>query len=258
MSTTTLERVTSVRHWSGDLFSFTTTRAPSLRFRNGHFIMVGLSVDGRPLMRAYSIASPCHAEELEFFSIKVQSGMLTSRLQHVSEGDEVLVGKKAVGTLVLDDLRPGRTVYLLATGTGLAPFMSIVRDPEVYERFERVVLVHGVRYVSELAYAEELQCRLPTDDYLGEAVSRQFTYYPTCTREPFRVTGRIPELIRSGKLARDLGLPPLSPSHDRLMICGNPSALADIRAELDARGFAVSASTGEAGDYVYERAFVEK
>jgi len=258
MSTTTLERVTSVRHWNDELFSFTTTRAPGLRFRNGHFVMMGLPVDGHPLMRAYSIASPCHAEELEFFSIKVQSGLLTSRLQHLREGDEVLVGRKAVGTLMLDDLRPGRTVYLLATGTGLAPFMSIVRDPEIYERFERVVLVHGVRYVTELAYAEELACRLPTDDYLGEAVSRQLIYYPTCTREPFKVTGRIPDLIRSGRLARDLGLPPLSPSTDRVMICGNPSALTDIRAELDARGFAVSPGTGETGDYVYERAFVEK
>ncbi|WP_038203255.1 ferredoxin--NADP reductase [Xenophilus azovorans] len=258
MSATTLECISSVRHWNDSLFSFTTTRAPGLRFRNGQFVMVGLPTEDRPLMRAYSIASPGHAEELEFFSIKVQDGALTSRLQHVREGDEVLVGRKAVGTLVLDDLRPGRTVYLLATGTGLAPFMSIVRDPEVYERFDRVVLVHGVRYVSELAYADELQSRLPSDAYLGEAVSRQLTYYPTCTREPFRVTGRIPDLIRSGKLACDLGLPPMSPESDRVMICGNPAALVDIRAELDARGFTVSAGTGEAGDYVYERAFVER
>lgn len=258
MTAITTQRVTSVRHWNDTLFSFTTTRAPGLRFRNGHFVMVGLPVQGKPLMRAYSIASPGVAEELEFFSIKVQDGALTSRLQHLREGDEVLVGSKTVGTLVLDDLRPGRNVYLLATGTGLAPFMSIVRDPEIYERFERVVLVHGVRYVSELAYADELQTRLPADEYLGGLVSRGLVYYPTCTREPFRVTGRIPELIRSGKLTEDLGLPPLSPHSDRVMICGNPSALGDIRAELDGRGFEVSAGTGEQGDYVYERAFVEK
>lgn len=258
MSTSTVERVTAVHHWNDELFSFTTTRSPGLRFRNGHFLMLGLPVDGRPVMRAYSIASPGHADELEFFSIKVPNGLLTSRLQHVREGDEVLVGRKAVGTLVLDDLRPGRTVYLLSTGTGLAPFMSIVRDPEVYDRFERVVLVHGVRYVSELAYADELQLRLPHDEHLGELVSRQLTYYPTCTREPFRVTGRIPDLLRSGQLARDLGLPPLSPEHDRVMICGNPSALVNIRAELDARGFVVSPGTGEVGDYVVERAFAEK
>lgn len=258
MSAITTQRVTSVRHWNDTLFSFTTTRAPGLRFRNGHFIMVGLPVAGKPLMRAYSIASPNHAEELEFFSIKVPDGALTSRLQHLHEGDEVLVGSKAVGTLVLDDLRSGRNLYLLATGTGLAPFMSLVRDLEVYERFERVVLVHGVRYVSELAYAEELQVHLPNDEYLGEQVARRLVYYPTCTREPFKVTGRIPELIRSGRLAHDLGLPPLSPASDRVMICGNPPALAEIRAELDARGFEASPCTGDAGDYVFERAFVEK
>jgi ferredoxin--NADP+ reductase len=258
MTTITAQRVTSVHHWNDTLFSFTTTRAPGLRFRNGHFVMVGLSVQGRPLMRAYSIASPSVAQELEFFSIKVQDGELTSRLRHLREGDEVLVGSKPVGTLVLDDLRPARNIYLLATGTGLAPFLSIVRDAEIYERFERVILVHGVRYVSELAYADELRFRLPADEYLGELVSRGLVYYPTCTREPFRVTGRIPDLIRSGKLAQDLGLAPLSPQCDRVMICGNPSALADIRAELDARGFEVSAGTGEQGDYVFERAFVEK
>ncbi len=258
MSGVTQERVTSVRHWTDSLFTFTTTRPPGLRFQNGHFVMVGLQVEGRPLLRAYSIASPNHAPELEFFSIKVPDGALTSRLQHVQVGDEVLVGRKPVGTLVLDDLRPGRHLYLLATGTGLAPFMSIVRDPEVYERFERVVLVHGVRYVSELAYAEQLQHELPRDEYLGELVADRLVYYPTCTRDPFRVTGRIPDLIRSGQLARDAGLPPLSPQDDRAMICGNPSALRDIRAELDALGFEVSAGTGEPGDYVYERAFVEK
>lgn len=258
MSALTTEKVTSVQHWNDTLFSFTTTRAPGLRFRNGHFVMVGMMIDERPVMRAYSIASPSFAEQLEFLSIKVTDGQLTSRLQHMRQGDEVLVGRKSVGTLVLDDLRPGRTVYLLATGTGLAPFMSIVRDLEVYERFERVVLVHGVRYVSELAYADELQARLPQDEFLGDLVRRSFLYYPTCTREPFGVNGRIPELIRTDRLTQDLGLPPLSPEHDRFMICGNPSAIADIRGELDHLGFAPSPSTGTTGDYVYERAFVEK
>ncbi|WBX99916.1 ferredoxin--NADP reductase [Ramlibacter tataouinensis] len=258
MSAATTERVTSVRHWNDTLFSFTTTRPSSLRFRSGHFLMLGLMVDQRPVLRAYSIASPSFAEELEFFSIKVADGQLTSRLQHLREGDEVLVGRKPVGTLVLDDLRPGRNLYLLATGTGLAPFMSIVRDLEAYERFERVILVHGVRYVSELAYADELQSRLPQDEYLGPLVQRSLLYYPTCTREPFRVTGRIPELMRSGKLTQDLGLPALSPASDRFMVCGNPAALTDIRAELDGRGFKVSPGAGQAGDYVFERAFVER
>lgn len=258
MGATTTERVTSVRHWNDTLFSFKTTRSAGLRFDSGHFLMVGLMVGARPLLRAYSIASPSFAEELEFFSIKVANGQLTSRLQHLREGDEVLVGRKPVGTLVLDDLRPGRTVYLLATGTGLAPFMSIVRDLQVYERFEKVVLVHGVRYVSELAYADELQTRLPQDEFLGEMVRRSLAYYPTCTREPFRVTGRIPELIRSGKLARDLNLPPVCPHEDRFMICSNQSALADIRAELDSLGFEASPGSGVAGDYVFERAFVEQ
>jgi ferredoxin--NADP+ reductase len=258
MSSVTTERVTSVRHWNDTLFSFRTTRPAGLRFRNGHFVMVGLVVEERPVLRAYSIASPNHADELEFLSIKVPHGQLTSRLQHLREGDGLLVGRKPTGTLVLDDLRPGRHLYLLATGTGLAPFMSIVRDPEVYERFERVVLVHGVRYVNELAYADELQHRLPHDEYLGEQVVRKLLYYPTCTREPFRVTGRIPDLIRSGRLARDVGLPQLAPQSDRVMICSNPSALTDLRETLDEMGFEASPATGRSGDYVFERAFVEK
>lgn len=257
MSIATIERVLSVHHWNESLFSFKTSRPAALRFRNGHFVMVGLMVDQKPVMRAYSIASPSTAEELEFFSIKVPDGRLTSRLQHVQPGDEVLVGRKPVGTLVLDDLRPGRNLYLLATGTGLAPFMSMVRDMEVYERFERVIVVHGVRYVSELAYARELEQDLPQHEYLGEMIRAQLKYYPTCTREPFRVTGRIPELIRSGRLAADLGLPQLSPETDRIMICGSVPALDDIRGVIDAMGFEASPATGEQGDYVFERAFAE-
>ena len=253
------EYVLSVHHWNETLFSFKTTRDPGLRFRNGHFVMIGLDVEGRPLMRAYSIASANHNEYLEFLSIKVQDGPLTSRLQHLKEGDPVLVSRKPVGTLVIDDLLPGRRLYLLGSGTGLAPFMSIIQDPETYERFEQVVLVHGVRYVSELAYANYITHELPEDEFLGEIVREKLIYYPTVTREPFRNQGRLTHLIESGKLFSDLGLPPLDPMQDRVMICGSPAMLDDTSAMLDKRGFKVAKHyTGELGDYVIERAFVEK
>ena len=252
------EYVLSVHHWNETLFSFKTTRDPGLRFRNGHFVMIGLDVEGRPLMRAYSIASANHNEYLEFLSIKVQDGPLTSRLQHLKEGDPVLVSRKPVGTLVIDDLLPGRRLYLLGSGTGLAPFMSIIQDPETYERFEQVVLVHGVRYVSELAYANYITHELPEDEFLGEIVREKLIYYPTVTREPFRNQGRLTHLIESGKLFSDLGLPPLDPVQDRVMICGSPALLKDTCALLDARGFTLSPHIGEPGDYVIERAFVER
>ncbi len=258
MSNTASERVLHVHHWNDTLFSFRTTRDPALRFRNGHFVMLGLPVDGRPLMRAYSVASANHADFLEFFSIKVPDGPLTSRLQHLRPGDEVLVGRKPVGSLVIDDLKPGRRVFLLATGTGLAPFMSIVQDPETYERFETVVLVHGVRQVSELAYADLIERMLPQDEFLGELVRGRLLYYPTVTREPFRHQGRLTDLLASGALCRDLGIAPLEPAHDRAMVCGNPAMLDDTCRLLDALGFAISPRQGEAGDYVIERAFVEK
>jgi ferredoxin--NADP+ reductase len=252
------ERVLSVHHWNDTLFSFTTTRDRSLRFENGHFVMVGLEVEGRPLMRAYSIASPNHDEKLEFLSIKVQDGPLTSRLQHLKPGDSLFVSRKPVGTLVVHDLLPGDHLYLFCTGTGLAPFMSIIRDPEVYERFGKVVLVHGVRQVSELAYAEYITAELPQDEFLGEMVRDKLLYYPTVTREPFRTRGRIPDLINSGQMAADLGLPQLDPARDRAMICGSAAMLAETSGVLDARGFAISPSSGVPGDYVIERAFVEK
>lgn len=258
MSTTGRERVLHVHHWNDTLFSFRTTRDPALRFRNGHFVMLGLPVDGRPLMRAYSVASANHAEHLEFFSIKVPDGPLTSRLQHLRPGDEVLVGRKPVGSLVIDDLKPGRRVFLLATGTGLAPFMSIIQDPETYERFEQVVLVHGVRQVSELAYADFIQQALPADEFLGDMVRGRLHYFPTVTREPFRHQGRLTDLLASGAVCRGLGLPPLDPAHDRAMVCGNPAMLADSCALLDRLGFAISPRQGEQGDYVIERAFVER
>lgn len=258
MASTGTERVLSVHHWNDTLFTFRTTRDPSLRFRNGHFVMLGLPVDGKPLLRAYSVASANHAEHLEFFSIKVANGPLTSHLQHLKPGDEIIVGRKPVGSLVLDDLRPGRHLYLLSTGTGLAPFLSIIQDPETYERFEKVVLVHGVRQVSELAYARFIQEELPQHEFLGELLCDKLIYYPTVTREPFRNQGRLTDVIASGKLAADIGLPQLDAAHDRVMICGSPGMLSDSCKMLDGLGFHISPRQGETGDYVIERAFVEK
>jgi ferredoxin/flavodoxin---NADP+ reductase len=252
------ERVLTVHHWNENVFSFTTTRDHSLRFENGHFIMLGLQVDGKPLMRAYSIASANHEEHLEFLSIKVADGPLTSRLQHVKPGDEVLVSRKPTGTLLLRDLKPGKRLYLLSSGTGLAPFMSLVKDPEVYERFEKVILVHGVRYRSELAYRDYIEWELTHHEYLGEHVRNQLVYFPTVTRERFRYQGRVTSLIESGKLFEDTGMPLLDPAHDRVMICGSPAMLADLSALLDARGFQISPHVGEPGDYVIERAFVAR
>jgi ferredoxin--NADP+ reductase len=250
------EEVLWIRHWNDRLFSFGTSRRPGFRFANGQFVMVGLQVDGKPLMRAYSIASPNYEDELEFFSIKVQDGPLTSRLQHLQVGDTVLVGTKPVGSLVLCDLHPGRNLYLLSTGTGMAPFLSLVRDPEAYEQYEHVVLVHGVRRVSDLAYQDYLRDELPRHEYLGDAVREKFLYYPTVTREPYEHTGRIPELIDSGRLFADLGLPPLDPAQDRAMLCGSMAMLKDVSACLDGHGMKISSSQGEPGDYVIERAFV--
>lgn len=252
------ETVLDVRHWNDRLFSFRTTRDPGLRFDNGQFVMIGLEVEGKPLTRAYSIASANHDEHLEFFSIKVPDGPLTSRLQHLKSGDPIVVSKKPTGTLVLRDLRPGRRLWLFATGTGLAPFMSLIQDPEVYERFEQVILVHGVRWTRDLAYSEYIEHELPAHEFLGELVRDKLRYYPTVTREPFRNQGRIPDLIESGKLLADLGLPPLDPTEDRAMICGSAAMNRAMCELLDERGFEVSPYIGAQGDYVIERAFVEK
>ncbi len=253
-----VQKVLSVHHWNESLFTFTCTRGASLRFESGHFLMVGIVVDGKPLLRAYSIASAHYEEHLEFFSIKVADGPLTSRLQHLQVGDDVLVGSKPTGTLVLTDLLPGRNLYLFATGTGLAPFLSIIRDPDTYERFAKVVLVHGVRKVDELAYADLIDHELPRHDHLGDEVRAKLVYYPTVTREPFRNQGRLPELIANGKLCRDIGLAQIDPASDRAMICGGPAMLKDMREVLDTAGFTISGGVGQAGDYVIERAFVEK
>lgn len=257
MSAFVEERVLSVHHWTDRLFSFTTTRDAGFRFSNGHFTMIGLrGEDGRPVLRAYSLVSPNHESHLEFLSIKIPGGELTSRLQHIAPGDPVVVGRKPTGTLRIQHLRPGKNLYLLATGTGIAPFMSIIRDPETYERFERIVLVHGVRYVSELAYREHILRDLPGHEVLGALVRRQLVYYPTVTREPFERRGRIPRLIESGQMARELSLPDLGPATDRVMICGSPAMLRDSKGLCEERGFD-EGNTGEPGDFVVERAFAE-
>lgn len=258
MSNLATEKVLEVHHWNDSLFSFKTSRGSSLRFRNGHFVMIGLEAEGKPLLRAYSIASPNYEEHLEFLSIKVPNGPLTSRLQHLKVGDELIVGRKPVGTLVIDDLNDGRNLYLLATGTGLAPFMSIIRDPETYERFEKVVLVHGVRTVSELAYSDYIQRVLPEQEFIGELVRQRLLYYPTVTREEFRNQGRLTDLLSSGQLCDDLGIPRIDAALDRAMLCGSPAMLDDTCKILDGMGFKVSPKQGERGDYLIERAFVEK
>jgi ferredoxin--NADP+ reductase len=245
-----------VRHWTDSLFTLRTTRDPTFRFASGQFVMLGLEVEGKPLLRAYSIASAYYADELEFYSIKVADGPLTSRLMKITEGDEVLVGRKPTGTLVLDGLRPGRTLYLVGTGTGLAPFLSLVRDPEVFERFDKVVVTHTVREVADLSYRQFLEHDLPTDPDLGEMIAPKLIYYPTVTREPFKTQGRITDLIASGKIFDDIGLPPLDVAHDRLMLCGGPSVLADLKSLLLARGYE-EGSVATPGDFVLERAFVE-
>jgi len=251
------ETVTWVQHWTPELFSFRTTRDPGLRFSSGQFVMVGLiKEDGKPLVRAYSIASPAWHDELEFYSIKVQDGPLTSRLQNIKVGDEVLIGRKPTGTLVLDGLRPGKRLYMLGTGTGLAPWLSLARDPDVYERFDEVIVTHTVRNVADLNYRELLEHDLPNDEILGELVAPKLRYYPTVTREPFPTQGRITDLIASGKIFEDLGVPPLDPAVDRLMLCGGPSVLADLKQLLLDRGYE-EGSISSPGDFVLERAFVE-
>ncbi|UFN47370.1 ferredoxin--NADP reductase [Roseomonas sp. OT10] len=251
------QTVLSVHHWTDRLFSFRTTRDPGFRFQAGQFAMIGLMVEGRPLLRAYSMASAPWQEELEFLSIKVQDGPLTSRLQHLQEGDTLLVGRKATGTLLLDNLLPGKTLWFLSTGTGLAPFLSLIREPEAYDRFDRIVLCHTVRQVAELACRDLIERELPEHEFLGEMVREKLVYYPSVTREPFRHQGRITDLIASGKVFADLGLPAMSPEHDRVMLCGSPEMLADAKVLLEGRGF-VEGSQHAAGHYVIEKAFVEK
>lgn len=252
-----VERVTWVHHWTETLFSFRCTRDPGFRFQPGQFAMIGLMVAGKPLLRAYSMVSAPYDEFSEFLSIKVPDGPLTSRLMHLRVGDAVLVGRKATGTLVTDNLLPGRTLWMLGTGTGLAPFMSLVKAPEVYDLYERVVVTHTVREVAELAYQEFFTRELPEHEFLGEMVRGKLTYYPSVTRETFRTQGRITELIRSGRLFEDLGRGPFDIAADRVMLCGSPGLLADAKLLLEGQGF-VEGSGQAPGHYVIERAFVEK
>jgi ferredoxin/flavodoxin---NADP+ reductase len=256
MSNLHKEQVLTVHHWTDRLFSFTTTRDPSFRFLNGQFAMIGLTVNGRPLLRAYSMASANYEEVLEFFSIKVPDGPLTSRLQHIRPDDEILVNRKTTGTLIQDSLTPGRTLYLIGTGTGLAPFLSVIKDPDAYDRFESVVLVHGCRKVAELAYRDRILHDLPNDEHIGDLVREKLTYYPTVTRDVFEHQGRVTDLIETDRLQADLGVAPLDPDHDRIMVCGGPHMLADMRRILAAKGF-TEGSIAHPANFVYEKAFVD-
>ncbi len=251
------EKVLEVHHWNDSLFSFKTTRQQSFTFENGHFVMIGLAVDDKPLMRAYSIASPNYQDHLEFFSIKVPDGPLTSRLQNIKPGDDVLVSTKPTGTLVIDHLLPGGNLYLLSTGTGLAPFMSIIQDPEVYERYDNIILTHGVREVSDLAYTEFIEQTLPANEFFGEQIKEKLLYFPTVTREPFKNNGRLTDLVRTGLLFQKLGLPTPTLERDRFMICGSTSMLNEFVDLLQSKGFEESRH-GKKSHFVVERAFVEK
>lgn len=257
MATIYTETVKTVRHWTDTLFSFTATRNPGFRFLSGQFTMIGLAIDGRPLLRAYSMCNANHEDQLEFFSIKVPDGPLTSKLQLLAPGDSLLVNSKPTGTLIQDNLHPGKHLYLLGTGTGLAPFASIVKDPEAYDRYEKIILVHGCRYVAELGYGEMIVNRLLEDAVFGELAQEKLLYYPTVTREDFRHTGRITTLLESGRLQAELGLPALDREADRVMLCGSPDMLADLNIWLRARGF-TEGNHSEPGHFVIEKAFVEK
>ena len=250
------ETVTSVAHYTDRLFKFRITRPRSFRFRSGEFVMIGLPNAEKPVYRAYSIASPSWDEELEFFSIKVPDGPLTMHLQKIKAGDTILMRRKPTGTLVNDALLPGSRLYLFSTGTGIAPFASIVRDPETYEKFDTVILTHTCRLVSELKYGEELVSATRDDPLVGEEAATALSYYATTTREQSARMGRITNLIRSGKLADDLGLPQLTSEHDRCMICGSMSFLKDLKSILEGKGF-VEGSNSAPADFVVERAFVD-
>jgi ferredoxin--NADP+ reductase len=247
--------VVDVKHWTDRLFSFRVTRPQSFRFRSGEFIMIGLMKDdGKPLLRAYSVASPSWDHELDFFSIKVPDGPLTSRLQKIQVGDEILMGKKPTGTLVLDALLPGKTLYLLSTGTGIAPFASIIRDPETYDHYEKVVLTHTCREVAELAYGEQLVKETKEDPLVGEMVDGRLIHYTSTTREDHPTTGRITTLIETGKLFDDLGMKPFDPESDRVMICGSMDMIQDTAALCEKAGLE-EGSNAKPGQYVIEKAF---
>ena len=255
------QTVTSVTHWDDQLFSFRVTRPQSLRFRSGEFVMIGLpGENGKPLLRAYSIASPSWDDELEFYSIKVPDGPLTSRLQHIRPGDQIILRPKPVGTLVHDALKPGWRLWMLATGTGVAPFASLLRDPETYEKYDRVILMHTCRQRSELGYGAALIKGLGDDPLIGDLVADKLHYYPTTTREAGpqsgMQTGRITDTLASGKVFADLALPgPLTAETDRVMVCGSLEFNRDVKALMESWGLREGANS-EPGEFVVEKAFV--
>jgi ferredoxin/flavodoxin---NADP+ reductase len=250
------QTVTAVRHWTDRLFSFRVTRPKTLRFRSGEFVMIGLMGDnGKPLLRAYSIASPAWDEELEFYSIKVPEGPLTSRLQHIAVGDEIILRPKPVGTLVHDALLPGKRLWLLATGTGFAPFASLLREPETYEKYDQVIMMHTCREVAELAYGRELVEGLADDPLIGEMVGGKLLYYPTTTRQASPLMGRVTDNLASGKVFTDLGLPQMNPAEDRAMVCGSLAFNVDVKAILEGFGLTEGANS-DPREFVVEKAFV--
>jgi ferredoxin--NADP+ reductase len=249
------EQVVSVKHYTDRLFSFRITRPQSFRFRAGEFVMIGLPNAEKPVFRAYSVASPTWDEEIEFFSIKVPDGPLTSELQKIAPGDTVLMRQKSTGTLVLDALTPGKRLFMISTGTGIAPFASLIRDPETYEKFEQVILTHTCREHAELAYGVELYEQAVNDPLIGEFTAGRLTLYSSTTREETPRMGRITQLIENGKLYADLGIEPLDPRQDRVMICGSMAMLHDVKAIVEAKGFA-EGSNSKPADFVVERAFV--
>ncbi len=255
------QRVTFVKHWTDRLFSFRVTRPASLRFRSGEFVMIGLMGDnGKPLLRAYSIASPSWDEELEFYSIKVQDGPLTSKLQHIQVSDEIILRPKPVGTLVHDALLPGKRIWFFATGTGFAPFASLLREPQTYEDYDEVIITHTCREVAELDYGRTLIEEIRQDELLRELIGDGFAdkirYYPTTTREPSPKMGRITDLMRAGTVFEDLGVPPLSPECDRAMVCGNLAFNLEIKDMLEGYGL-VEGANSNPQHYVVEKAFLD-
>lgn len=258
MANINVQKITWIHHWNDSYFSFKCTRDNSFRFENGQFVMLGLTVEDKPLLRAYSIASANWEEELEFFSIKINNGKLTSKLQHLKIGDVILVGTKPTGTLVIADLIHGKNLYLFATGTGIAPFLGLTKDFEVYEKFEKVILVHGVRFKGDLVYYNRLSQELFIDDIFGSLVKDKLIYYPIVSREEYIHHGRMTNLIISGKLFQDIGMPTINYNNDRVMICGSQNMLQDMSQILNNLGFQISPKRGVMGMYVIERAFVDR
>ena len=257
MSNIIEETVLETHHWTENLFTLKVTRDPGFRFESGQFAMIGIKVDGKPLMRAYSMVSAPYEDYLEFLSIKVPNGPLTSRLQHIKVGDTLLVNRKTTGTLIHGNLLPGKRLYMLSTGTGLAPFMSIIKDPQTYELYEKVILTHTCRHINELVYEEVIRRHIPENEFFGEEAREKLVYYPSVTREPFKHQGRITDLIRSGKLFSDLGFPSFNKEEDRIMICGNPHMMTELAQYLDGIGLS-QGNNAEPGHYVIEKAFAEK